>query len=138
MKEYISNSIDDTYKIAANFAKSLKNGDVVCLNGNLGAGKTAFVSGVAKALNISDNIASPTFNILLQYKNDSYVINHFDLYRLESTSDLDDIGFYEIIESNSISFIEWPDKFTSCIPQDAINVYIDKIDEKTRKISISR
>lgn len=136
MNKFISNSVSDTNKIAADFCELLKPGTVVCMTGDLGAGKTAFVQGVARHLGINDDIMSPTFNILLQYKiSDGLVLNHFDLYRLETQEELDDIAFYEVIEDNAISFIEWSEKFPDCMPSDAINLSIKKIDENTREIS---
>lgn len=135
MREFISKNIQETWEIANNFASLLKPGSVVCMTGDLGAGKTAFVQGIAKHFNIDDDIVSPTFNIALQYKNPSgLTLNHFDLYRLEDPQELEDIAFFEIIESGGISFIEWSEKFKQEMPADAINLVIEKIDENTRKI----
>ena len=103
-----ANNLEELQKIAEDFANNLKPGDVVCMTGDLGAGKTTFTQFVAKKLGITEPVQSPTFNILLQYKSpDGLTLNHFDLYRLENADELDDIAFYETIEDpNSISFIE--------------------------------
>lgn len=114
------NSLNELSSFAQDFIKDLHPGAVVCLSGGLGAGKTAFVQSVAKAFNITDQVQSPTFNILLQYKNDKISINHFDLYRLEKPEDLDDIGFYEAVESKAFSFVEWAEKFKDQMPEDSI------------------
>lgn len=107
MNNTIVNSLEELDSLAANFAKQLKAGDVICMTGDLGAGKTTFVSAVAKTLGIEDGVQSPTFNLLLQYQNaEGILLNHFDLYRLENEEDLEDIGFFEIIEGEGISFIE--------------------------------
>ena len=106
MKEITINNLEELEDFCKEFSVSLKPGNVVCLTGDLGAGKTAFVQAIAKAFDITDQVQSPTFNILLQYKNDKVVLNHFDLYRLEKPEELEDIGFYEAIENDSISFVE--------------------------------
>lgn len=106
MIEVQVNNLDELKKFCKDFSKTLKPGNVVCLTGDLGAGKTTFVASVCEAFNIKDNVSSPTFNIMLQYKNDKVCVNHFDLYRLEKSAELEDIGFYESIESDAISFIE--------------------------------
>ena len=106
MNEVAINNLEEMSSFAQGFIKDLNPGSVVCLSGDLGAGKTTFVQCICEALNINDNVTSPTFNIMLQYKNDKVVINHFDLYRLEKPEDLEDIGFYEATDSAAISFIE--------------------------------
>lgn len=100
------NTLNELEKFCKDFSKTLKSGNVVCLTGDLGAGKTAFVQAIAKAFNITEQVQSPTFNILLQYTNNDVVINHFDLYRLERPEELEDIGFYEATEDNAFSFVE--------------------------------
>ena len=136
MKEITINNLGELEKFCDEFSKILKPGNVVCLTGDLGAGKTTFVSAVTKALGINDSVQSPTFNLLLQYKNDDgLTINHFDLYRLEKEDDLDDIGFYETIEDGGITFIEWAEKFPEAMPSHAINLSITKLDSNSRKFT---
>ncbi len=105
---YKSQSAEDTIKIAYEFAKELKNSDVICLTGDLGAGKTTFTKGVAKALNSRFEPVSPTFNIVNEYPGD-ITIYHFDLYRLESESDLYSIDIDSYLFSDGICIIEWPE-----------------------------
>ena len=94
------------------------------------------IGAIAKALGIQDGVQSPTFNLLLQYQNaEGILLNHFDLYRLESEDDLDNIGFYEIIEDDSFSFIEWAEKFPEAMPENALTLKIEKLDASTRKFS---
>lgn len=106
MSEFTSNSVQETKDFAAKFAQSLKPGDVVCLQGDLGAGKTQFVQGVAAYLGIQESVVSPTFNILLQYEDGKLPLYHFDLYRLNNIDELEDIAFYETVEADGLSFIE--------------------------------
>lgn len=138
MNETVINNLEELQNFANDFVKNLKPGDVICLAGDLGAGKTAFVKCIANAYKIQEQLQSPTFNILLTYENeDGLRLNHFDLYRLEQDADLDDIAFYEEIESYAISFIEWAEKFKDAMPEDAIWISIKKINENKRKITIN-
>lgn len=135
-ERYISNSLEETEKIAEDFAKTLKSGDIVLLSGDLGAGKTQFTKGVAKGLGINDTIPSPTFTIMNSYENRLF---HFDLYRLHSFEELINIGAEEFLYSNGISILEWPE----CVglenfPDYAIMVTILKLDEFKREIVIRR
>ena len=108
-------SPEETYAFGQCLAKVLGAGQVVCLAGDLGAGKTLLVQGLAKALGIEDTVNSPTFTILNVYEA-SFPIYHFDLYRLDYAEELFDIGFYEYTEKDGLSIIEWPDKFPSELP----------------------
>lgn len=107
MKNFISASEEETKKIAAEFAKNLKPGDIVCLFGDLGAGKTAFTKGVAQALNSKYEPVSPTFNIVNEYPGD-ITIYHFDLYRLGCTDDLYSVDIDSYLYSDGVCVMEWP------------------------------
>ena len=91
-------SSEATKQLAATLAPYLQAGDVIVLSGDLGAGKTQFVQGVAAGLGVRDQVTSPTFNILLTYPAGSLPLYHFDLYRLEEADELEDIGYYETID----------------------------------------
>ena len=129
--QLVSHSAEETKRLGAALATCLQAGDVVVLNGDLGAGKTQFVQGVAEALGVIGEVTSPTFNILLTYDcgssglNASVLrLNHFDLYRLESAEELDDIGYWEVLEGEGATFIEWGDKFPEEMPSDYLEVAI--------------
>lgn len=109
-------SPEATKQLAATLAPYLRAGDVVVLTGDLGAGKTQFVQGVAAGLGVRGQVTSPTFNILLTYPNDMVPLYHFDLYRLESSDELEDTGYYETIDADGASFIEWGEKFPESLP----------------------
>ena len=108
MREFLSKSDFETRKIGEEFAKILKAGDVVCLTGDLGAGKTTFTKGIAKALNVPYEPVSPTFNLVNTYDGD-LTLHHFDLYRLQNTEDLYSIDFDEYLFSGGICVVEWPE-----------------------------
>ena len=107
MKNFISTSEEETKAIAAEFAQSLKQGDVVCLFGDLGAGKTAFTKGIAQASGSKYEPVSPTFNIVNEYPGD-ITIYYFDLYRLRSIDDLYSIDIDSSLYSDGICVMEWP------------------------------
>ena len=138
MEEFISNSAEETLAIASNFAKTLSRGDIVLLDGDLGAGKTVFVKGVANAFSNGKVVAvSPTFVIVNVYDTDPEIY-HFDLYRINDVSELDAIGAEEYFYGDGISFVEWPERADGMFPSSAIKIYIEKIDDTKRKIRIER
>ena len=135
--EFISKSEKDTLSIARKIAKNLKDGDIFLLNGDLGAGKTVFVKGIVEALGGDKNlVTSPTFTIINRYNVGDNFINHFDLYRLKNIEELYNLGVEEYIYSNDISFIEWPERADLFFGKNCKKIYIEKIDDTTRKINI--
>lgn len=136
-----SESAEQTKEIGAALGALLRAGDVVLLSGDLGAGKTQFTQGVARALNIpEDQVTSPTFNILLTYEGarrggEPLVLNHFDLYRLETPEQLVDIDFAGVLESGGVCLIEWADKFPAAMPDDRIEVSITADENGVRTIA---
>ena len=123
----ISTSSEATKQLAATLAPYLQAGDVIVLSGDLGAGKTQFVQGVAAGLGVRDQVTSPTFNILLTYPAGSLPLYHFDLYRLEEADELEDIGYYETIDGDGASFVEWGEKFPR-VGRAACVVAYDRVD----------
>lgn len=111
--KFQTNSEEETCALGEKIGALLKPGDIVCLTGDLGAGKTHFTSGAAKALGVKDYITSPTFTIVNEYNDCDTDVYHFDLYRLSSYEELLDIGFEEYAEKQAILFIEWAD----CVPE---------------------
>ena len=133
----IVGSEEETTEVAAEFSQQLKTGDVVCLNGNLGSGKTFFVKSVCKEFLI-DTTSSPSFAIVNEYKG-KQKIPHFDFYRLKRVGELHDIGFEEYLsEMDSIVFIEWANMFEEVLPKKYYTVEISQIDETTRQININK
>lgn len=132
----ISHSLEDTKEIAKNFAMSLKKGDIVLLNGDLGAGKTTFTQYVFAFLGVKDVVSSPTFAILKSYEG-KFLLHHFDTYRI-STEEAIEAGFDEVLrDGNSVIFIEWSENIAPLLPNNVKIVNIKQIDEHTREIDIN-
>lgn len=129
MKIYESNSQQDTFEIAYNFAKNLGIGDVVALIGDLGAGKTAFVKGVADFFNANHDVISPTYTLVNEYTGD-IPIYHFDVYRLDDIG-LDECDWIdEYLFGEGISIIEWADNIKQLLPSNTIRIEITPYAEK--------
>ncbi len=128
--EIISKSEKQTQEIAFEYAKTLVRGDVILLNGDLGAGKTAFTKGVAKFFNI-DGVTSPTYAYLNVYND---LIYHYDCYRLCCGEDAVMLGLTDYFNGDNICIIEWSENIKDVLPKNAKKVQIQKIDDGTRKI----
>ena len=129
--EIITNSFEETIKVAFDYAKTLKGGDIVLLDGEMGAGKTVFAKGVAQALGITDQITSPTYAYMNDYDGNLY---HYDCYRLSSGEDAEALGLTDYFYMKGICLIEWSQNIADVLPRNVKRVKIEKIDENTRKI----
>ena len=137
--KHISNSEKETFEIAKSFAKSLKSGDIIALSGDLGAGKTAFVKGVAFALGCNDIVSSPTFTLVNEYTGTEHMLYHFDVYRIGSIEEMDDTGYEDYFFGNGVCLVEWAELVEEIIPEDAIWITVEKDLEKGweyRKITV--
>ena len=133
----ITNSIDETFKLGEDLAKKLRGGEVILLNGDLGAGKTVFAKGLAKGLGVQAVVNSPTFNIMNVYQGQNIKFCHFDMYRIDDDSELKELGFEEFIgDKNYVCAIEWSSKTASLLPKSVITVNINKLDDDKRNIEI--
>lgn len=127
--KYISNSEKDTMNFAYNLASKLTNGDIIVLTGELGAGKTKFTEGFLSYLGLEDEISSPTFNIVNEYKKNNINIYHFDVYRLENSDEFYAIGGEEYFNTG-ICIIEWGEIIKDVLPTDYIQISFSKDDKK--------
>lgn len=140
MKIYESYSYEDTSKIAAEIAADLKGGEFIAMYGDLGAGKTAFVQGVAKALGIDRPVTSPTFTIVNEYEG-RLTLYHFDVYRIEDSEEMYEIGYDEYISSGGVCIVEWAELIEDLFPDQYIKITILKDVDKDfdyRKIILER
>lgn len=138
MKTIKTLNVKETIDVGFKLGKLLKRGDVVTLNGDLGVGKTAFTSGIAKALGIEDYITSPTFTIVNEYDSD-IPLYHFDVYRISDSEELYNIGFEDYLSSQGIIVIEWADIVRDILPKSFVKVLLEKnitMHEDARLITI--
>ena len=135
--QFTSHSETETMQFASNLAGKLHIGDIIVLSGDLGAGKTKFTEGFLKYFNLSDEISSPTFTIVNEYKNKDITIYHFDVYRLDDIDEFYAIGGEEYF-STGICLIEWGDLIKDALPSDYIRICFEKddSDENVRELKI--
>lgn len=124
-REYISESVQQTKEIAEKIAADLCSGDVLCMYGDLGAGKTAFVQGLARGLGIEGHITSPTFTIVNEYYG-RLTLYHFDVYRVADPDEMYEIGYEEYVYGDGVSVIEWPQLIDEILPEQRYNITITK------------
>ena len=128
--KYTSRCEEDTLELAENLESEKFPGMVICLDGELGSGKTVFVKGFAKSLGITENITSPTFNIVKEYETGELPLNHMDVYRLEDTDET--IVFNDYFKSDDITIIEWSELIKDQLPDERLDIRFKVIDENTR------
>jgi len=132
-------SVEETWALARELAKELKPGDVVCLEGDLGAGKTTFTQGLAAAMGVAGRVTSPTFCIVQEHRADTRLLVHMDLYRLSDESDVEAIGWEDYLAKGAVIAVEWPERAGSLIPSNARHVVFHHMDgEENRKIAIDK
>jgi tRNA threonylcarbamoyladenosine biosynthesis protein TsaE len=122
MMTRISFDAEETQTIAAEIAHQLVPGSVLSLIGDLGAGKTEFVKGLAKGLGIEDPVTSPTFTLVHEYRGGRLTLYHLDLYRLISEKELDEIGFDDCLSAGGVCAIEWGNKYPERLPKECLEI----------------
>ncbi len=132
-ERFESHSVKETEQIGAQIARSLRGGQVVALFGGMGMGKTAFVRGLAKGLNLNAEVSSPTFALVHDYGGNPPLV-HFDMYRISGWDDLDTTGFFDYLDAGAILAVEWSENIENALPPDAIRLRISAPDPTTRII----
>lgn len=130
-----------TFEFAKKIGENLKSGDVLCLDGDLGVGKTVFTKGVAAGLGIKDDVSSPTFTLIQEYYGGRLPLYHFDVYRIDGPWDMDDLGYEEYFYGEGVCLVEWGSMIKELFPENTIYVHIEKDLEKGfdyRKITVSK
>ena len=135
MAEFISHSQLETEEMGQKLAEKLPGGSVVAMYGDLGAGKTAFVRGMAKGMGLSCRVSSPTFTIVNEYLGERELI-HFDMYRLSSADELFDIGWEDYLSRGAVCAVEWSENMQDAFFGDEVVVRIEKLNDTDRKITI--
>jgi tRNA threonylcarbamoyladenosine biosynthesis protein TsaE len=136
--EIVTCSPNETAQLGKCVGKTIREGDILALSGELGSGKTCFTSGLASGLGISDKypITSPTFTLINEYQG-RCKLYHFDVYRLRGYEDLDDLGYEEYFSGKGVLVIEWAEKIDQVIPDSAFRINFEYIDENKRRIVIN-
>ena len=136
--ELIVTTVEETFKIGELIGALVNSGDIICLIGDLGTGKTHLTKGIAKGLGIEDHVTSPTFTIVNEYTG-RLTLYHFDVYRVNDPEEIEAIGFDEYIFSDAVSIIEWANYIEELIPQNNLTITIEKrpvFGDNYRKINI--
>jgi tRNA threonylcarbamoyladenosine biosynthesis protein TsaE len=140
--EIVAANTEQTQKFAEEIAVKLKPGNIVALYGDLGAGKTTFVSMVTKALGFSDRVQSPTFVISRIYggcgsTSEIKHVHHLDLYRMQDSTDIKDLGIEDYLnQPDSLTFIEWPEVAENYLPEKTVRIFFEILSENERKIHV--
>jgi len=136
-KVIISASPDDTYTLSVDLGKKSMKGDVFALRGNLGTGKTIMAKGIASGLGVTEEVTSPTFNLMEEYQG-RVSFYHFDLYRIQSEKELDHLFFEEFWDGDGVSVIEWPERAGGRLPANAVTITMEYVNETSRRITIEQ
>ena len=131
----ISSSWEQTLNVGKELAAKLNPGDVIAFHGDLGAGKTVFVRGLAEGLGLDARVTSPTFTIVNEYDG-KIPLFHFDMYRLSGSDELFEIGWEDYLSRGGICAVEWSEITEDAFPENTINIHIKKIDDNSREITI--
>lgn len=138
MKKFVTKSASETGEVAARLGAKISSSAVIAFTGDLGAGKTTFIKGLAKALGYSGEVSSPTFAIVHEYIGGRLPLYHFDMYRVESWESLYSTGFFEYMETDAVLAVEWSENIENALPDDLITVDITRgEDDNERVILIS-
>ena len=125
---YLSQNASETRDIGQKLGKLLREGDLVALNGDLGAGKTTLIQGISLGLNSKDHVSSPSFSLIKEYAGEK-PIYHFDLYRLTKMEEFEDLGYEEYFYGNGVTLIEWSAKIKYFLPESMLQIHIFMDDE---------
>ncbi len=136
MLKIITKSPQETIAAAEKLGSLLKKGDMIAYKGGLGAGKTTFTRGLAVGLGLGDNVTSPTFALVNEYRGDNLTLYHFDMYRISSEEDLESTGFYDYPFEDNVATVEWSENIADFLPKSTIYITINRLSELEREIII--
>lgn len=126
-------SSSETFSLAARVGTILRAGDVVALSGDLGAGKTVFAKGIARALGVQEEVVSPTFTLVREYEG-AVPLVHVDVYRLDHLQELHDVGFDELVGGRSVMVVEWGDRVSALLPVERLDVLLTSGDDDDDRV----
>ena len=138
MKVFETHSAEETTQLGRELAQELKPGTIVLLRGDLGAGKTTLVKGIAEAFQAASagDVTSPTFTLIHEYRGAKVVLFHIDLYRIDTQRELDTLALDDLIDANSILLIEWGEKFERFVKDKSAEIFIEHLGADQRRITL--
>lgn len=135
-----TNSREETFELGKSLGEQAKQGEIYCLSGNLGTGKTVFTQGFARGLGITEPVSSPTFTIVSEYEEGRLPLYHFDVYRIEDIEEMEEIGYEDCFYGEGVCLVEWAELIKELLPENYVSITIEKNPEKGfdyRKITVS-
>ena len=138
MQKFLTQNPKETEKVGEDLGNKITKGCVIAYRGGLGMGKTCFTRGLAKGLGSTDTVTSPTFALINEYPSGRIPLYHFDMYRVNGWEDLYSTGFFDYIDEGGVIAAEWSENIESALPDNTIYVTINKIDDNTREIIITK
>lgn len=132
--DIISHSAEQTTRLGMRLGKLLQAGDVICLSGDMGAGKTVFTRGIGRGWGAKSRVTSPTYNLVHQHKRDSdkVLLYHLDCYRMDDSSEIETIGFDDMLEGQAVLVIEWAERINDALPEERLWIEL-KVTDETRR-----
>ena len=135
--EYITYDPAQTIALGEQIGKRLRGGEVIAYSGGLGVGKTTITRGISMGMGLGDEVTSPTFALVNEYAGRERSLCHFDMYRISGGLDLETTGFYDYLDGNNVLAVEWSENIADELPDDCIKIHIERIDDTTRKITLT-
>lgn len=135
-----TNSREETFELGKGLGEQAKQGEIYCLSGDLGTGKTVFTQGFARGLGITEPVSSPTFTIVSEYEEGRLPLYHFDVYRIEDIEEMEEIGYEDCFYGEGVCLVEWAELIKELLPENYNSITIEKNPEKGfdyRKITVS-
>lgn len=129
-------SPEETIAFAEKIGMLLRGGDIIAYRGGLGAGKTTFTRGLAVGMGLPDEVSSPTFALVNEYRGKELTLYHFDMYRILNAESLETTGFYDYISEDAVIVCEWSENIADCLPENVITVTLEAVGENVRKITV--
>ena len=133
--EITLDSPEETIAFAEKVGRKLSGGDVIAYRGGLGAGKTTFTRGLAIGMGLPDEVSSPTFSLVNEYRGE-LTLYHFDMYRILNEEALETTGFYDYMDDSSVIAVEWSENIEGCLPDNTIYIDIERISDNVRRITV--
>jgi len=137
MTQIITHSPEETIALGERIGRLLHGGDVIAYIGGLGCGKTTITRGISLGMGLGDEVSSPTFALVNEYRGRALSLIHFDMYRILSPEDLETTGFYDYMSDDAVLAIEWSENIASELPEGAITIALERLDDSTRKITVN-